>query len=108
MIKRLFQTLLLIDVIKSIWFGIKVALSKKPVTIKFPKEQLCRSNNARCFFCFDQEKCIKCRMCEKVCPCQAITVSDDYVFDSKKCAYCALCERVCPRGAIKFMNKKIQ
>ena len=50
-----------------------------------------------------EEQCIKCGMCAKVCPADAISEGKDAFFiDSKKCIGCAQCISVCPVGAVKI------
>jgi len=51
----------------------------------------------------DQDKCIKCKLCIKNCPVDA--VSDDFVIDNNKCTRCNTCIEVCPKNTI-FRVKK--
>lgn len=45
--------------------------------------------------------CIACRICEKNCPAEAISVLDERaVIDQERCIACGLCAVKCPRGVI--------
>lgn len=44
------------------------------------------------------EKCIKCKLCIKACPVNAI--SDDFVVDNSLCTRCNSCIEVCPKDAV--------
>ncbi|AEI15719.1 4Fe-4S ferredoxin iron-sulfur binding domain-containing protein [Flexistipes sinusarabici DSM 4947] len=50
---------------------------------------------------WDQEKCILCYDCMKVCPAECITFPNNiYTVDKDKCWRCGRCARVCPEDAI--------
>lgn len=64
----------------------------------------------------DQETCIGCKMCTRVCAHDAITVSDKKAsIDHKKCVGCGRCIGVCPQDAVlpasdesnDILNRKI-
>jgi uncharacterized protein (DUF362 family)/NAD-dependent dihydropyrimidine dehydrogenase PreA subunit len=48
----------------------------------------------------DKEKCLKCGICDKICPVDAITYTPYPVWDFKKCIRCHCCIETCPHHAI--------
>lgn len=91
-------------------------LFKKKVTIKYPYEKgpisaRFRGEHALRRYENGEERCIACKLCEAVCPAQAITIDAQeredgsrrttrYDIDMTKCIYCGLCEEACPVDAI--------
>ena len=89
---------------------------QKPVTINYPFEKgplspRFRGEHALRRYPNGEERCIACKLCEAVCPAQAITIEaearDDgsrrttrYDIDMVKCIYCGFCEEACPVDAI--------
>ena len=86
------------------------------VTINYPFEKgplspRFRGEHALRRYANGEERCIACKLCEAVCPAQAISIvaepRDDgsrrttrYDIDMIKCIFCGLCEKACPVDAI--------
>ena len=91
-------------------------LFAKKITVQFPEERTPLSHRFRGLHALrrypnGEERCIACKLCEAVCPAQAITIEaeprDDgsrrttrYDIDMTKCIYCGLCQEACPVDAI--------
>jgi NADH-quinone oxidoreductase subunit I len=91
------------------FFKPKVTLNypyeKSPVSPRFKGEHaLRRYDNG-------EERCIACKLCEAICPAQAILIEAEeredgsrrttrYDIDMTKCIYCGLCQEACPVDAI--------
>ncbi len=86
------------------------------VTLNYPYEKgplspRFRGEHALRRYANGEERCIACKLCEAVCPAQAITIEscprDDgsrrttrYDIDMNKCIFCGFCEEACPVDAI--------
>jgi len=89
---------------------------KPKVTLNYPYEKgplspRFRGEHALRRYPNGEERCIACKLCEAICPAQAITIEaeprDDgsrrttrYDIDMVKCIYCGLCQEACPVDAI--------
>jgi len=54
-----------------------------------------------------EEKCIGCKICEKICPSDAITVLEESkkgTINTALCLQCNSCQQVCPKDAILYMK----
>ncbi|KAI6174988.1 hypothetical protein M3Y97_00982000 [Aphelenchoides bicaudatus] len=88
----------------------------EPATINYPFEKgplsaRFRGEHALRRYPNGEERCIACKLCEAVCPAQAITIETEtrpdgsrrttrYDIDMTKCIYCGLCQEACPVDAI--------
>jgi len=89
---------------------------KPKVTINYPYEKgplspRFKGEHALRRYPNGEERCIACKLCEAICPAQAITIEAEpredgsrrttrYDIDMTKCIYCGLCEEACPVDAI--------
>ena len=99
--------------------GLMVTLAnifKEPATINYPFEKgplspRFRGEHALRRYASGEERCIACKLCEAVCPAQAITIEAEeradgarrttrYDIDMTKCIYCGFCQEACPVDAI--------
>ena len=89
---------------------------KPKATINYPYEKTpqsprFRGEHALRRYPNGEERCIACKLCEAICPAQAITIEAEpredgsrrttrYDIDMVKCIYCGLCAEACPVDAI--------
>ena len=99
-------------------FGLAMKYIVKPkATIFYPYEKgplspRFRGEHALRRYPSGEERCIACKLCEAICPAQAITIeagprrndgtrrTTRYDIDMVKCIYCGLCQEACPVDAI--------
>ena len=96
-------------VLKNLGFGVTLAhFFKEPATINYPFEKgplspRFRGEHALRRYPSGEERCIACKLCEAVCPAQAITIEAEpradgsrrttrYDIDMTKCIYCGFCQ----------------
>jgi NADH-quinone oxidoreductase subunit I len=117
-VKRLAQaakSLLLIEFLSAFWLALKYFVAPK-ATVNYPFEKgplspRFRGEHALRRYPNGEERCIACKLCEAICPAQAITIESEprpdgsrrttrYDIDMVKCIYCGMCEESCPVDAI--------
>src|SRR5437899_12834753 len=105
----------LMDFVGAFGLALKYMVRRK-ATILYPNERnpqspRFRGEHALRRYPNGEERCIACKLCEAICPAQAITIEaeprDDgsrratrYDIDMTKCIYCGLCQEACPVDAI--------
>ena len=115
-IARATKYFLMVDFLKGFGLGVKYFFAPKP-TINYPHEKgplspRFRGEHALRRYPNGEERCIACKLCEAICPAQAITIEAGprrndgtrrtvrYDIDMVKCIYCGLCQEACPVDAI--------
>jgi NADH-quinone oxidoreductase subunit I len=107
-------------ILKEFWeatvLSLKLFVAPK-ATINYPHEKnpqspRFRGEHALRRYPNGEERCIACKLCEAICPAQAITIEAGprrndgtrrtvrYDIDMVKCIYCGFCQEACPVDAI--------
>jgi len=105
----------LTELMRGFWLSFEVAMKPK-VTINYPFEKghlspRFRGEHALRRYPNGEERCIACKLCEAICPAQAITIEAEqradgsrkttrYDIDMTKCIFCGFCQEACPVDAI--------
>lgn len=106
---------MLTDVFGAVGLSLKY-MAKPKATVNYPFERnpqspRFRGEHALRRYPNGEERCIACKLCEAICPAQAITIEAEpradgsrrttrYDIDMVKCIYCGLCQEACPVDAI--------
>ena len=96
--------------------GSEVFLRKPKATLNYPHEKgplspRFRGEHVLRRYPNGEERCIACKLCEAICPAQAITIDAEpredgsrrttrYDIDMTKCIYCGFCQEACPVDAV--------
>ncbi|CAL0331070.1 unnamed protein product [Lupinus luteus] len=113
--ERSINTLFLTEMVRGLMLTLKYFFETK-VTINYPFEKgplspRFRGEHALRRYPTGEERCIACKLCEAICPAQAITIEAEeredgsrrttrYDIDMTKCIYCGFCQEACPVDAI--------
>jgi len=105
----------LLEFLAAFWLTTKYMFRKK-ATINYPYEKgplspRFRGEHALRRYPNGEERCIACKLCEAICPAQAIVIeaaphedgtrrTTRYDIDMTKCIYCGFCQEACPVEAI--------
>ena len=109
------QVLFLTEMGRGLWVALE-NMFKPAYTIMYPYEKSpvsprFRGEHALRRYPSGEERCIACKLCEAICPAQAITIEAEprsdgsrrttrYDIDMTKCIYCGFCQEACPVDAI--------
>ena len=114
-ISNALRSFLLLELGKGLILTLKYFFKPK-VTINYPYEKgrispRFRGEHALRRYANGEERCIACKLCEAICPAQAIVIDAEvredgsrkttrYDIDMTKCIYCGFCQEACPVDAI--------
>ncbi|KAG6910969.1 hypothetical protein DXG01_006023 [Tephrocybe rancida] len=103
------------EILRGMWIVFE-NFFRPPYTIMYPFEKgplspRFRGEHALRRYPSGEERCIACKLCEAICPAQAITIESEarldgsrkttkYDIDMTKCIYCGFCQEACPVDAI--------
>ncbi|PWZ01377.1 putative NADH-ubiquinone oxidoreductase 23 kDa subunit precursor [Testicularia cyperi] len=103
------------EILRGMWIVLE-NFFRPPYTIMYPFEKgpmspRFRGEHALRRYPTGEERCIACKLCEAICPAQAITIESEpredgarrttrYDIDMTKCIYCGFCQEACPVDAI--------
>jgi len=103
------------ELVRGMWIVLEQVF-RPPYTIMYPFEKgplspRFRGEHALRRYPNGEERCIACKLCEAICPAQAITIESEaradgsrrttrYDIDMTKCIYCGFCQEACPVDAI--------
>lgn len=115
------ETLFLSELIRGLVVCMQYFFRKK-VTLNYPFEKghlgfRFRGEHVLRRYATGEERCIACKLCEVICPAQAITIESEprftsedvsdgrrtttrYDIDMTKCIFCGFCQEACPVDAI--------
>lgn len=110
------KSLLLKEFVSAFFLSMRYIFKPRP-TINYPFEKgpvspRFRGEHALRRYPNGEERCIACKLCEAICPAQAITIeagprrndgtrrTTRYDIDMVKCIYCGMCQEACPVEAI--------
>jgi NADH-quinone oxidoreductase subunit I len=112
---RTARQIFFLEFIKSFFLSMRYFFAPK-ATLNYPFEKgplspRFRGEHALRRYPNGEERCIACKLCEAICPAQAITIEAEpredgsrrttrYDIDMVKCIYCGYCQEACPVDAI--------
>ncbi|MEE8258808.1 MAG: NADH-quinone oxidoreductase subunit NuoI [Sphingomonadales bacterium] len=113
--KDMIKTITLWEFVRAMWLTLKYFYKAK-VTLNYPYEKgplspRFRGELALRRYPSGEERCIACKLCEAICPAQAITIEAEeredlsrrttrFDIDMTKCIYCGFCQEACPVDSI--------
>ncbi len=114
-LKKNTETFFLMEMFRGMFVALQYFFRPK-ITLNYPFEKgplspRFRGEHALRRYPTGEERCIACKLCEAICPAQAITIEAEpredgsrrttrYDIDMTKCIFCGFCQEACPVDAI--------
>lgn len=114
-VEKTAEALFMTEMLRGMGLALQYFFQPK-VTLNYPMEKgplspRFRGEHALRRYPSGEERCIACKLCEAVCPAQAITIEAEprpdgsrrttrYDIDMTKCIFCGACQEACPVDAI--------
>ncbi|MFQ5645693.1 MAG: NuoI/complex I 23 kDa subunit family protein [bacterium] len=116
-VKNVSKNLVMLELLKGLSLTFKY-MFHKPITMRYPEQKWFMPERLRAQVALvrdrkkpDEDICVGCCMCERICPSKALEVVTDQGPDGSKivlehkinmvrCVYCGLCVEICPVNAI--------
>ena len=114
-VRQYLKSYFLLELCRGLWLTWR-SLFRPKFTVQYPEEKTPQGHRFRGLHALrrypnGEERCIACKLCEAICPAQAITIEAEpredgsrrttrYDIDMTKCIYCGFCEEACPVDAI--------
>ncbi|CDF35317.1 unnamed protein product [Chondrus crispus] len=115
LVRKTSEALFMTEMMRGMALALQYFFQPK-VTLNYPMEKgplspRFRGEHALRRYASGEERCIACKLCEAVCPAQAITIEAEprpdgsrrttrYDIDMTKCIFCGACQEACPVDAI--------
>ena len=99
----------ILSALEAMGIGIKYLVRPGRFTLRYPEEYAVLHEGYRGFIILDEEKCIGCASCARICPASAMKMvklprKQRPVINYQRCIFCGFCVDVCPVQALRHQR----
>ncbi|MEM0178992.1 MAG: NADH-quinone oxidoreductase subunit I, partial [Fervidicoccaceae archaeon] len=93
--------------LKAIMLGAKLFIRPIRITYRYPIVKEIPQEGYRGFIVLDDQKCIGCSLCARICPASAMKMFQPQekklrpAINYERCVFCGYCVDICPENALK-------